>query len=209
MLEHKIGITFSRYCNRKWIKEVHGLENIPSSGFIVASNHTSYLDIWILQATFLLNKDRWVKFLAKKELMKDPYFRITTFLMGKDDNMPILIDREHADSTNYFEEALASLHKGHIIGVFPEGGRSKTGLLREGKTGMIRLALAAKVPILPIGIQGTFDLMPPGRKLPKNERKCILKIGKPIDLSLHYNKELSKGTLKILTTKAMREIAEL
>ena len=100
------------------------------------------------------------------------------------------------------------LTQGKIIGIYPEGTRTLDGKLQRGKTGAARLALAAKVPIVPVGLIGTFEILPKGKNIPKLKR-AIVNIGKPIYFDKYYGKENDKKTIRLVTTKVMKEIAKL
>ncbi len=107
-----------------------------------------------------------------------------------------------------FKLALKYLKKGEPVGIFPEGGRSIDGKLREAKTGIARLALVSKVPVLPIGIIGSHKVLPKGAKFPRFKRFDI-KIGKLIYLHKYFGKENNKKVLKEVTTLIMKEIGKL
>ena len=72
----------------------------------------------------------------------------------------------------------------------------------------MRLALAAKVPIIPIGLIGTFEILPKGKYIPKLKR-ATMNIGKPLYLDKYYNKKITKGLLRGITDDIMKEIAKL
>ena len=72
------------------------------------------------------------------------------------------------------------LRRGELFGIFPEGTRSRDGLLYKGRTGAARLALEVGCPIYPVGIIGTDEIQPPGAKAPKPFRSCSITIGRPV-----------------------------
>ena len=184
-----------------FVKEVEGLENAPEGGFVIAANHESYIDPLIIKALFDRNFSRIVFYLTKKEaygsLLKKFFF---------DSVGTIPVDRQKRDD-GALEEAVKNLKSGGIAGVFPEGTRSKDGKLHKGKTGAVRLALAAQCPILPIGISNTFELWPPQKKFPRLEKEAVIKIGKPITINLH--EIATKEVLRSLTNNLMQKISEL
>jgi len=94
------------------------------------------------------------------------------------------------------------------MGVYPEGTRTLTGKLQRAKTGVARLALAAKVPVLPIGLTNTFKILPKGKWIPRFGRADV-NIGKLMYFDEYYGKENNKKTLRLVTTKIMKEIAKL
>ena len=157
---------------RLWIKYINGLENIPKKGsFIIAANHTSYMDHFFMGYVIVPNLNKKLHFLAKKEHFK-------------------------------------GLDEGKIIGIYPEGTRSLTGKLQRAKTGVARLALLSGVPVIPVGLIGTFEILPKGKYMPKL-RKAAMNIGKPMHFDEYYNKNINKKILREITTKIMKNIAKL
>ncbi len=186
-----------------WIKETKGLENIPVKGpFIIAANHESYMDHFIIVKTFVIHTNKKIHFLAKKEHFDNPLKAAWHRWGGA-----IPLDRG-AKGTKALRWAVKALKNGKIIGVHPEGTRSLTGKLQKGKTGVARLALAARVPVVPVGLIGTFEIMPKGKHIPKLKRAKI-NIGKPIYFNKHYNKKITKKLLRNITDEIMKEIAKL
>ena len=100
------------------------------------------------------------------------------------------------------------MKSGKIIAIHPEGTRTLTGKLQQGKTGIARLALAAKAPVLPIGLIGTFEILPKGKHIPKF-KKAAMNIGKLMAFEKYYNKKITKSLLRKITNKIMHEIAKL
>ena len=186
-----------------WIKKVNGLENVPRKGqFIIAANHESYMDHLIIASTFISYVDRKIHFLAKKEHFNNIVKKAWHNYAGA-----IPLDRQ-AGGKEALKWAVQALKKGKIIAIHPEGTRSLTGNLQKGKTGVVRLALAAKVPVLPVGLIGTFEILPKGKYIPKL-RKATMSIGKPIYFDKYYNKRITKKMLREITTSMMKEIAKL
>ena len=186
------------------IKDIKGLNNIPKKGaFIVAANHESYLDPILIPSIFDKYFKRKVHFLAKKELFEGIVGNIFESATGG-----ILLDREKRGKTG-LKNALNALKEGKIIGIFPEGTRSLTGKIQSGKTGVARLALWARVSVVPIGINGTFELMPKGRIIPKLKKNVSFKIGKPLHFNKYYKRKTTKKLLREITNKIMEEIARL
>lgn len=186
------------------IKDIKGLNNVPEKGaFIVAGNHVSYLDPIIIPSIFVKHFKRKIHFLAKKELFKGWTRNIFEAATGG-----ILLDRGKSGKTG-LKNALNALKEGGIIGIFPEGTRSLTGKIQKGKTGVARLALWARVPVVPVGINGTFELMPRGKIMLKLKKNVTFKIGKPLYFDKYYNKSITKKLLREITNKIMEDIAKL
>ena len=191
-----------------FLKKISGVDNLPDKGgYIIAANHVSYLDIWVMYFTFLNKAKKYMHFIAKKSLLKDVYFRLMIFFLENKDNKVIILDYENAKVA--FDEAKRILEDRGVVSIYPEGTRSLTGKIQKGKTGVVRLALDTHVPVLPMGIIGTFELMPRGKLLPKIKKNVTLNIGKPIYFDKYYKRKVTKRLLRFLTDKVMKEIAEL
>jgi len=127
--------------------EFHDLENIPvSGGIIIATNHLNYMDTPVL---FVNPRRPDITALVTTKYKKNLFMRWFT-----QSAQAIWIDRDAADFTAV-RKASKVLAEGWALGIAPEGTRSKTGQLQEGKPGTIMLAAKAKVPIVPVGITGT------------------------------------------------------
>lgn len=200
-LRYKLFASWLIPITLSFVKEVEGLENVPKGGFVIAANHESYIDPLIIKALFDRNFGRIVFYLTKKEAYDNLFKKFFFDSVGT-----IEVDRQKHDE-NALEEAVKKLKSGEIIGVFPEGTRSRDGKLHRGKTGAVRLALAAQCPILPIGISNTFELWPPQKKFPRLKKDAVIKIGKPVTINLH--EETSKEQLRSLTSRVMEGISKL
>jgi 1-acyl-sn-glycerol-3-phosphate acyltransferase len=104
--------------------------------------------------------------------------------------------------------ALAHLAAGRPIGVFPEGTRSRTGVLREPKFGVSLLAMRSGAPLLPVGISGSGKIFP-GRSRWPHRTRVDIHIGKPFSLPHQPTGRLDRETLAEGTERIMREIAAL
>lgn len=186
------------------VKSVNGIEYAPKKGpYVVASNHESYIDPVIIKSFFDNRLNTIVYFLTKKEAFSSPlkkYFFESVFT--------IPVDRDNAGFIA-LEAAIQKLRENKVVGVFPEGKRSRDNLLHKGKTGAVRMAIAAKCPILPFGIENSYELWPPKNKLPRYRKQIILNFGKPYALEKYYGKKLSKKALEKLTKELMKRIQKL
>jgi 1-acyl-sn-glycerol-3-phosphate acyltransferase len=129
--------------------EVFGRENIPTSGtFVIATNHIGILDI--IMAYYALN--RWDLFI----LVAEKWGKIGWIhWLGKQLNF-IFIDRFNPDLPA-LREIIGRMKQGQVLVIAPEGTRSRTGALIEGKPGVSYLAAKAGYPIIPVAITGTED----------------------------------------------------
>jgi 1-acyl-sn-glycerol-3-phosphate acyltransferase len=178
---------------------VEGLENIPSEGpAILASNHQSFLDDLLLP---LLVPKRKVVFLAKAEYVDKWYLR----WFFKSANV-IPVRRESRSAAEAALHAgIQALNEGNLIGIFPEGTRSPDGKLYRGKTGVARMALEARVPVVPVAIVGTFEAMPYDRKVPRPGRAHI-RFGEPLHFDRHFDTPADRFVLRSVTDEIMYEI---
>jgi len=140
-----------------WEFEVKGKENVPQKGgLILASNHVSYLDPVVLGVSL----KRKIYFIAKEEVFKNIFCHL--FLSGLN---AFPVNRNKTDIVA-FKKAIKVLKEGNILGIFPEGTRSYDGELKDLKTGVFKIAKKTGVPVLPVGINGTYDIYPPKRRFP-------------------------------------------
>ena len=140
----------------RWRTE--GLERIPDRGAaILASNHVSYLDPLVVGMAADRRRRR-IRFLAKDELFrKQP---LAGFLRAAGQ---IPVARGTADAAASLDAAVAALHRGECVVVFPEGTISLDLEPMAGKTGTARLAAAAGVAVTPVGVWGAHRIMFKGR----------------------------------------------
>ncbi len=139
---------------------VSGVDNIPvSGGVIIAPNHISNLDPPVIGCA--LPDNRRIRFMAKIELFKNPVVRWVVTALGA-----FPVRRGMADRTA-IRNALALLEEGGTVGIFPEGTRSKTGVLGRAEPGLGMIAVKAGVPVVPCAVTGTNKLFRGGHILPR------------------------------------------
>jgi 1-acyl-sn-glycerol-3-phosphate acyltransferase len=185
---------------------VEGEEHVPDEGpAILASNHLSYAD-WVFMPLAL---QRRVTFVAKSEYFTTPGFKgwfQRKFFAGAGQ---VPIDRSGASAA---EGALSSareiLESGELFGIYPEGTRSHDGRLYRGKTGVARLALECRVPVIPVAVVGTDLVAPPGKKFGRFTRPTV-RFGPPLDFSRYAGMEDDRYILRSITDEIMYEIMQL
>jgi glycerol-3-phosphate dehydrogenase (NAD(P)+) len=122
-----------------------GREHIPSGGVILAANHRSFLDPFVIGCCL----PRPIYFVAKRELFKNPILGWILNCMGA-----FPVKRGESDEESV-ATALALLERGQAVVIFPEGTRIRSGSLAEPKRGVGRLALESGAPVVPIAITGS------------------------------------------------------
>src|SRR5438067_6242036 len=148
-----------------------GLDRIPDRPVLYAANHSSMFDIWALAATLPGS----VRMVAKQELARIPLLGRAMVTAGH-----LTIDRAHpARALEAYRRAAEVIRSGTSALLFPEGTRSRTGELLPFKNAPFGLAIAAQVPIVPVYVHNTFQILPKGRwrlrRLP-----IRIRIGEPI-----------------------------
>ncbi len=168
------------------LKEAKGLENIPKNGpFIVASNHSSFLDPLLLAYFIIKSTNQKVHFIAY-----GGRFSFLGDLIIKKWAGCILIRYNKKEIENALEEAVSILKKGGIVGIFPAAPDHD---LARPKTGVARIAIKAKCPVLPVAIKGTESIMPAPSLFPRSIRRASLQFQSLIAFKKAQNKKTQKN----------------
>jgi len=192
---------FWRYLGLKLT--VTGQENIPTEGgAIIAINHVGYLD-FALAGTALLPSKRYVRFMAKKEIFDN---KIAGPLMRGMHH--ISVDRSAGSSS--FVAAMRALRAGEFIGIFPEGTISVSFEIKEIKSGAVRLAMGAGVPVIPVIVWGSQRIWTKGvkRNLRRQKVPISIAIGKPIYFQKEDDVEQSEIALRATMISMLHEVQE-
>jgi len=155
--------------------KIAGTEHIPATGgAVIACNHISYLD-FIYCGLGALPAKRLVRFMAKKEIFDN---KIAGPLMRGMHHIPV--DRDAGMAS--FREGVTRLKAGEVVGIFPEATISRSFTVKEIKSGAVRMAAAANVPIIPMALWGTQRLWTKGRPktLTKRHVPISILVGEPI-----------------------------
>lgn len=180
--------------------EVQGLENIPTSGaFIGVANHLGRLDP-VLVFNFLNRQD--IILVVAEKYKKNPFFRLVVPLVDG-----IFIDRFNAD-LHALREVMRRLKAGGVLVIAPEGTRSPTAELQEGKDGASYLAAKFRLPILPVGATGTEDKVVLERLSHFKRLHVVTNVGKTFTLPPLSTKERDTQ-LPQFTMEIMCQIAAL
>lgn len=198
-LDHKImnrlislaAKLFFRFYGR-W--RVYGLENIPKTGgLLFVANHASYIDPPLGWAA--ADPVRRVWGIAKSELWDKRYVGYILDCIGV-----FPVHRQSADRA-MFRRALELLAQGEAVGLFPEGTRTANGELQPPRSGIALLVQKSGVPVVPVGLLGTFEMLPRNRKSLKRVPLTVV-FGKPLEFS-------REATREEITSSLMRAIAQL
>ncbi|MEK7662471.1 MAG: lysophospholipid acyltransferase family protein [Patescibacteria group bacterium] len=185
-----------------WIKEITGLHHIPPEGsVIVAFNHQSYFDF----ICFVAICPRHVHYLSAEKFFTNPFWHPIMKITGQ-----IRVERRTPDKRILHETIHSHLDQGKAVGIFPEGTRSPhQDKMLEAFSGVARYAFHKKVPVVPVGIKGAYEVMSRFDKKPKFKKNIEINIGPPIDFSSYQYAKMNKKSFKILTNKIMVKISEL
>lgn len=190
-----------------WRFEVHGVHNIPKKGAaVIASNHIGILDSAFVPGAM----PRHVAFLVKEQWFAGKGFAAAVrrgFMraMGQ-----LEIDRGGGSaSETSLGSGVAVLGAGKLLGIYPEGTRSPDGRLHRGRTGIARVLLEMSVPVIPVAVSGTAEIMPRGAKFPKFGGRVIVTFGEPLDFSRYEGLTEDRFVLRAITDEIMHEIKRL
>jgi 1-acyl-sn-glycerol-3-phosphate acyltransferase len=179
---------------------VEGMEHVPSDGpAILASNHVSFCDSIFLPLVLR----RRLTFVAKAEYFDDPRTAWFFRAMGQ---IPIKRGGGPA-SLRALESAADVLRAGHLFGIYPEGTRSPDGRLYRGRTGVARLALENRVPVLAVAMLGTRDAQPIGQVRPNLFRPITIRISAPMHFDNYEPGD--RMALRQVTDQIMFELCQL
>jgi 1-acyl-sn-glycerol-3-phosphate acyltransferase len=189
---------------RPWSR---GRKNVPRRGpVILVSNHLSFSDHFFGP----LPLRRKVVFLAKSEYFTGTGVKglLTKAFFSGVGQIPI--DRAGGDaSERALKSGLRVLAAGSVLGIYPEGTRSPDGRLYKGKTGVARLALESRAPVVPCAMIGTFEFLPPGSFRPQLKIRPGVIFGPPMQFSRYYGKEDDRAALRAVTDEIIAEIQKL
>ena len=193
--------SFWKYLGLKF--DFQGQENVPlKGGAILAINHTSYFD-FALAGTAALPTKRYVRFMAKKEIFDN---KIAGPLMRGMHH--INVDRSNGSAS--FVAALRSLKDGEIIGIFPEGTISTSFEIKGLKSGAVRLAIGAGVPVIPTIVWGGQRVYTKGVKpnFKRNKFPISVSFGEPIFYSRETDVEVAEAHLRDVLIEMLHKVQE-
>ncbi|MFC9428458.1 lysophospholipid acyltransferase family protein [Streptomyces sp. NPDC056987] len=189
-------------------RDWRGAEHIPADGgFITAVNHNSHLDPFAY-AHFQYNTGRLPRFLAKDGLFTKGFIGAVMRGTGQ-----IPVYRETSDALSAFRAAIDAVERGECVAFYPEGTLTRDPDLwpMSAKTGVARVALQTKCPVIPVAQWGANLLLPPYATKPDLFPRKTHRIlaGPPVDLSRFYDREITPELLREATEVIMAAITEL
>jgi 1-acyl-sn-glycerol-3-phosphate acyltransferase len=191
--------TLWKYLGLKF--DFSGQENLPQNGgAVLAMNHIGYLDFALI-GTAALPVNRYVRFMAKKEIFDH---KIAGPLMRGMHH--ISVDR--ASGSASFVAALRALRSGEIVGIFPEGTISRSFEVSTLKTGAVRLAMGAGVPIIPTAVWGSQRIITKKIKpdFKRHKHPVHVKFGEPFHVDKSMDVEAAELELRRRMIELLHEI---
>ena len=181
--------------------DVVGREHLPlSGGFLLAANHASHLDPFIIGPQL----PRQVTFFARKTLWTPGLPAWWLNAVGV-----IPVDRDGGSDITAMKRVLHALKEQKIIIMFPEGTRSRDGQMHAPKPGVGLFACRARVPVVPARIFGSFDALGKGGKLPRFGTPVTVFYGAPLAPADYDSADAGKEPYQIVSERIMARIAAL
>jgi 1-acyl-sn-glycerol-3-phosphate acyltransferase len=187
---------------------IEGVENLPKQGAaILASNHLAVADSIFLP----LLTPRRITFLAKREYFTERGIKgwAKRMFFGGTGNVPI--DRSSGSAAQAaLDTGVRLLTEGKLLGIYPEGTRSPDGRLYKGKTGIARMALEARVPVIPVAMIGTDEINVIGSaRWRLKPGVVVVRIGRPLDFSRYDGMVGDRFVERSMADEIMYSLMEL
>ena len=181
--------------------DVAGLENLPrTGGFLLATNHASHLDPFLVGSQL----PRQVTFFARKTLWTPGLPSWWLDAVGV-----IPVDRDGGSDITAMKRVLTALKQQKIIIMFPEGTRSRDGLLHPPKPGVGLFACRTQVPVVPARIFGSFEALGKGGKIPRFGTPVTVVYGPPLMPADYDPPDAGKQRYQVASARIMARIAAL
>jgi 1-acyl-sn-glycerol-3-phosphate acyltransferase len=170
--------------------DIKGQENIPSDGALICPNHYSLLDPVLIAICMSKHK---IRFMAKHEVFKNP---LANFYLRKVGVYPV---KRGEPDINSIKTTLRLLKGNELVGLFPEGTRSKTGELGPANPGVALFAIKSGKPVIPVAITGRYKLF----------SKVKVNYGQPLDLAQYKKDKMTNEDYYEISQLVMAEIKQL
>ena len=161
-------------------RTIVGEQNLPDAGgAVIAMTHFGYLEFALIEWATWLHNHRRIRFMAKKSVFDK---QVVGSLMRNMKHIPV----DMKAGASAYAAAVTALRAGELIGVFPEAGVSASFTIRDFKTGAVRLAAEAGVPLIPLAVWGGQRLMTKNRKISLRERSgvpIVMVVGEPMTVT--------------------------
>jgi 1-acyl-sn-glycerol-3-phosphate acyltransferase len=194
-LYNLIGILSAPVLYGLYRLQERGKENLPKGGFVLACNHVSSFDPWVLGMP--LWPKRFLRFMAKSEL----YWPPLKYVLNGVGAFPV---RRGQRDVQAIETAVRLAREGHVVTMFPEGTRRTKGLVKRfearPRSGAARIAVEAGVPLVPAAVKGTDKLLRLGR--------LSVVYGTPVAIDDLRGRDVAEAAVEA-TERLMARIAEL
>ena len=200
-LQSAVRKTVGPVFRRMFDLTIVGIDIVPPGPAIIATNHTSVLDSFIVPAVLPRN----ISYVGKAEYLDDWKTKYIFPALGM-----IPIDRSGGDAAQAALDSAADLlDSGELFGIYPEGTRSRTGHLYKGHTGVARLSHRTGAPIIPVGMVGMRDIQPPDAPLPKFFTSATISFGQPLFPGEHGDPATDPMAFRAMTDALMFRIRHL
>lgn len=168
-----IGVGRALFTQLRLKPTVTGLHNLPDTGgAVLAITHFGYLDFALVEWMLWHKNRRYIRFLAKQGVFKQ---RIAGAVLRSMGHIPV----DMTAGADAYAQAVSSLSSGEVLGVFPEGGVNASFTVRALKTGTVRMAAEAGVPVIPIAVWGGH------RVITKNHKPSVREaLGTPVSYAI-------------------------
>ena len=188
-------------------RDWQGMENLPEGGFVLAPNHVSHVDPFLI-SHFMLDNNIPPQFLAKDTLLSAKGYG---WILRTAQQIPVFRSTEGAAES--LRAAAAAVEAGGVVTIYPEGTitRDPAAWPMSGRTGAVRVALMTGKPLVPLMQWGAQEILwPYAKKVRLLPRKTIhIRVGKPIDLSDFEGKEMTEQVLHAATTRLMDSLTAM
>ncbi len=181
--------------------DIVGVENLPTSGgFLVAANHTSFLDPPFIGCQV----PRQIAYFARKTLWKGGF---SSWWLDSVGTIPV--DRDGGQDVSAIKRVLKAIKENRGLILFPEGTRSIDGKLQAAKAGVGLIACRTQVPVVPVRIFGSFEAYGKGTKVPRLGTRVTVVFGKPLLPAAYDDPAAGKERYQIASERIMAVIAGL